>query len=75
MSESLSIKDYSDSKYDVLRTQLESLNLKIVPVADNGDCMFEAMSKFLIKQGIDVNTKDVRTIIVSHIVDNGRLLC
>ena len=70
VSESLSIKDYSDSKYDVLRTQLESLNLKIVPVADNGDCMFEAMSKFLIKQGIDVNTKQVRTIIVSHIVDN-----
>ena len=70
VSESLSIKDYSDSKYDVLRTQLESLNLKIEPVADNGDCMFEAMSKFLIKQGIEVNTKQVRTTIVTHIVDN-----
>lgn len=70
--ESLSLKDYSDSKYESLRTQLESYNLKIVPVADNGDCMFEAMSKFLIEQGIDVNTRDVRTIIVKHIADNWR---
>ena len=63
MSESLSIKDYSDSKYDVLRTELGELKFKNRPVADNGDCMFEAMSKFLIKQGIDVNTKYVRKIL------------
>jgi hypothetical protein len=72
VSESLSLKDYSDSKYESLRTQLKSFKLKIVPVADNGDCMFEAMSKFLIEQGIDVNTRDVRTIIVKHIADNWR---
>ena len=68
VSESLSLKDYSDSKYESLRTQLKSFKLKIVPVADNGDCMFEAMSIFLKKQGIEVNTKEVRTTIVEHIV-------
>ena len=69
-SEVLSVKEYPEGQYESLYKYLNERNLHLVPVDDKGDCLFDAMSEFLSRKGIDISSLQVRMEIANHIADN-----